>query len=133
MAKKVENFRVCHEGMGYPVGTVLPPHAFPERPARHIELGALAVTTEPASVDFVPTANVESMPDDELAAENAALRQKLGDLPGENAALRKRADNAEKAIADAAAEVELLKEELAAVKAERDAARGELATFRRKE
>lgn len=83
------NLKVMHHGMGYPVGAVLPPAAWGD-PTRHLELGALAETAEPPTVDpaDLPTADVSRLDDDELAAENARLKAMLAEMPKAHATLK---------------------------------------------
>lgn len=84
------NFRIKHNGMGYPVDSVVPGHAFYPYPYRHIELGALEATGEECTVDpdLVPRADVLTLTDDRLLEENTKLKKLLGDLPEKMAEYR---------------------------------------------
>ena len=80
------NLKVTHPGMPWPLGTVIAEKAFGD-PTRHLELGALEWTREPATVEGV-IADVSTLDDDELVAENKRLKAMLDSLPCENAKLK---------------------------------------------
>lgn len=98
------NFKLLHDGMGYPRYSVVPAAYFqPNQIGRHLELGSIQETTEPVNVDFVAAADVREMDDDELAAENAKLKQALADTPGVVATLKARVKELEETNATLAA------------------------------
>ncbi len=85
------NFKLLHNGMGFPRYSVVPPEFFrPNQIPRHLELGSIAETSEAVTVDFVAAADVSTMDDDELAKENAKLKEALGDAPQMVAKLKAR-------------------------------------------
>lgn len=91
------NYKLLHDGMGFPRYSVVPEAFFrPNQISRHLELGSIAETTEAVTVDFVPAADVSTMDDDELAKENAKLKQALGEAPQTIAKLKARVAELEK-------------------------------------
>ena len=126
------NFKLLHDGMGYPRYSVVPAADSQPNPiGRHLELGSIQETTEPVNVDFVAAADVREMDDDELAAENAKLKQALADTPGIVATLKARVAEIEsensklkaanaKGTADFAAAQAIIAEQEAALRDLRD-------------
>lgn|GEM_PF-3913125 len=113
MAKQ-KNLIVQHNGMGWPVGTVVPPEAFPNGYADHLALGAVKETDYPVSADVGPLPEALKPGDDPVKA-NDALRAEIAALSGALAGVRAELAAARKEAADAKAEA-------AALVAEADAA-----------
>lgn len=101
MAKQ-KNLIVQHLGMGWPVGTVVPPDAFPNGYEGHLALGAVAET------DYPVTTGVELpeplKPGDDPVKVNTALRAEIAALNGHLAGARADADKARKEALDAKTE-----------------------------
>lgn len=107
MAKKPKNLIIQHLGMGWPIGTVVPPEAFPGGHAGHLALGAVAET------DYPVTAGVGALPEalkpgDDPVKINAALRAEIAALTGHLAGTNAELAAARKAALDAKAEAEAL-------------------------
>lgn len=112
-----KNLIVRHNGMGWPVGTVVPPEAFPGGPDGHLALGAVAWTDYPVSESVGPLPEALK-PGDDPVKVNTALRAEIAALNGQLAGTRAELAAARKEAADAKAEAAALVAEAdAAVKA----------------
>lgn len=107
MAQKPKNLIVRHLGMGWPVGTVVPPEAFPNGHEGHLKIGAVAETDYPVSANVGPLPEALN-PGDDPVKVNTALRAEIAALTGHLAGARADAEKARKEAADAKAEAEAL-------------------------
>lgn len=116
------NFEVLHLMPPWDIGDVLPPRAFKEYPARHIELGALkhthdepTVEVKPAEVAIAgkPASEINQDDYDELLAENGRLVFELNAANGKLGAAESRAAKAEAEIREAKESFKGLETELA--------------------
>jgi len=73
-----KNLRVVHQGMGWPPGAVLPPHALANDGADHIAIGAV-VRTEDAVTHEV-TAFAQPATEAEAEAEVGKLQRRIKEL-----------------------------------------------------
>jgi len=106
-AQAKKNLIIQHMGMGWPVGTVVPPEAFPGGHAGHVALGAVKETDYPVSADVGPLP--ESLkPGDDPVKANDALRAEVAALSGQLAGVRAELAAARKAADDAKAEAAAL-------------------------
>jgi len=104
---KAPNLLVRHQGMGWPVGAVVPPAAFPHGYADHIVLGAVAEVDQPVTHGATLAAD--------LAAPRPASEREALD---ENARLRTRLAEAEARAAGLAVERDAARTEAAALRTE---------------
>lgn len=97
-----KNLRINHQGMGWPVGEIVPPTAFPHGHAGHLALGAVEEVDAPVTGEV--SAPAAPKIGDDLVAANEQLRGVIAELDGK--------------MAGTQAELKAVKTELEKVKAE---------------
>lgn len=97
-----KNLRILHQGMGWPVGEIVPPTALPHGYAGHLALGAVEETDAPVTAGV--SAPAAPKIGDDLVAANQELRGVIAELDGK--------------LAGVNAELKAVKAELDKVKAE---------------
>jgi hypothetical protein len=119
---KPKNFRIVHEGMAFPAGSVVPRGLF-GNPESHLHIGSIVETTDPVNVE-VPGSLLNTQPKSSTATTtdkgDAALREDLAKLAGQNSVLATKVDE----LTEQVAELEL---NLEVITAERDKLAAELA------
>lgn len=125
MSEQVVNYRIKHEGMGWPVGAVVPAAAFrADPPTGHLSLGAVEPTTAAVThpVDLPPEPATAA----EEVAQNADLRARVvgleATLAGERAEKAKLAAELGRVAAEAAEFRELAEQATAAARTQEHAA-----------
>ena len=114
VATPVKNYKIVHNGMPWPAGSVIPAHAAPKRIDQHLELGSIVETEDPVNIE-VQDAKIKVPMSSEALTEKERLeiKQEFDKLTGKLAETRTE-------LKTATATIKTLEDQVAALTKDRD-------------